>query len=84
MHSASPIGAASFDMGRMLGEGIVLADERTPAGVRVGLERVKRLPASSGKAGTTMGFGDWDHAALKGEYLVLRAWRGGRTVEVDA
>ena len=26
-----------------------------------------------------MGFGQWDHGALKGEYLVLRAWRGGRT-----
>jgi ABC-type branched-subunit amino acid transport system substrate-binding protein len=83
MHSASPIGAASYDMGRLLGEGLVLADERSPAAVRVGLERVKRLPASSGKPGTTMGFGDWDHAALKGEYLVLRTWRGGRTVELD-
>jgi hypothetical protein len=83
MHAASPIGAAAFDMGRLLGEGLVLADERSPAGVRVGLERVKRLPAASGKAGTRMGFGDWDHAALKGEFLVLRAWRGGRTVEVD-
>jgi ABC-type branched-subunit amino acid transport system substrate-binding protein len=83
MHAASPIGAASYDMGRLLGEGLVLADDRTPPAVRVGLERVKRLPATSGKAGTTMGFGDWDHAALSGEYLVLRAWRGGRTVEVE-
>ena len=61
----------------------MLADERSPAGVRVGLERVKRLPAASGKPGTRIGFGDWDHAALKGEFLVLRAWRGGRTVELD-
>ena len=51
--------------------------------MREGLERVKRLPAATGKVGTTMGFGQWDHAALKGEYLVLRAWRGGRSVEVD-
>lgn len=83
MHAASPIGAAAYDIGRMLGEGIVLADALTPDGVRVGLERVKRLPAASGKAGTTMGFGDWDHAALKGDSLVLRAWRGGRSVEVE-
>jgi branched-chain amino acid transport system substrate-binding protein len=83
MHSASPIGVASFDIGRLLGEGLVLADDRSPAGVREGLERVKRLPAATGKAGTTMGFGEWDHAALKGDYLVLRSWRGGRTVEVD-
>jgi len=31
-----------------------------------------------------MGFGYYDHAALKGEYLVLREWRDGRTVQVDA
>ena len=30
-----------------------------------------------------MGFGVWDHAALKGEYLVLREWRDGKTVQVD-
>lgn len=82
MHAASPIGVAACDIGRMLGEGLVLADERTPAAVREGLERVKRLPAATGKAGTTMGFGQWDHGALKGDYLVLRSWRGGRTVEV--
>jgi ABC-type branched-subunit amino acid transport system substrate-binding protein len=81
-HAASPIGVAAFDIGRVLGEGVVLADELTAPAVRVGLERVKRLPAATGKAGTTMGFGDWDHAALKGEALVLRSWRGGRTVEV--
>ena len=81
-HAASPIGVAAFDIGRLVGEGLALADARTPAGVREGLERVKRLPAASGKPGTTMGFGQWDHGALKGEALVLRAWRGGRTVEV--
>ena len=42
-------------------------------GVVEGLERVKRLPASSGHDGTTMGFGTWDHGALKGPYLVLRS-----------
>jgi ABC-type branched-subunit amino acid transport system substrate-binding protein len=82
-HAASPIGVAAYDIGRLLGEGLVLADEPTAPATRVGLERVKRLPAASGKPGTTMGFGDWDHAALKGDALVLRAWRGGRTVEVD-
>ena len=81
-HVASPIGVASYDIGRLLGEGLVLADDRSPAAVREGLERVKRLDAATGKAGTTMGFGQWDHGALKGDYLVLRAWRGGRTVEV--
>lgn len=83
MHSASPIGVAAFDIGRLVGEGAVLADDTSPAAVREGLERVKRLPAATGKPGTTMGFGDWDHAALKGDALVLRVWRGGRTVELD-
>lgn len=71
-HAASPIGCAAFDIGRLLGESLV----------RGGLERVKRLPASSGKDGTLMGFGPWDHGALKGEFLVLRSWRGGRTIEI--
>jgi hypothetical protein len=29
-----------------------------------------------------MGFGVMDHAALKGNYLVLRAWRHGHSVQV--
>ena len=48
------------------------------------LERVKQLPATSGYEGTTMGFGVYDHAALKGQYLVLREWRDGETVQVTA
>ena len=82
-HAAGPIGVAAFDMGRLMGLGLALADQVTPADVREGLERVKRLPAAAGKQGTTMGFGQWDHAALKGEALVLRAWRDGHNVEVD-
>jgi ABC-type branched-subunit amino acid transport system substrate-binding protein len=81
-HAASPIGVAAYDIGRLLGEAIALADDRTTGAVRDGLERVKRLPAASGRAGTTMGFGQWDHAALKGDALVLRSWRSGRTEEL--
>jgi ABC-type branched-subunit amino acid transport system substrate-binding protein len=80
--AAGPIGVAAYDMGRLLGEGIARSVHLTRRGIRDGLERVKQLPATSGSAGTTMGFGNWDHAALKGPYLVLRAWRGGRTVQV--
>ena len=29
-----------------------------------------------------MGFGTWDHAALKGHFLVLREWKDGRSVQV--
>jgi ABC-type branched-subunit amino acid transport system substrate-binding protein len=80
--AGSPIGVAAYDIGRLLGEALVRAPNLSRVGVRTGLERVKRLPAAGGVDGTLMGFGDWDHAALKGEFLVLRAWQDGRTVEV--
>jgi len=43
---------------------------------------VKWLEATSGEAGTLMGFGNQDHGALKGHFLVLREWKDGRTVQV--
>jgi ABC-type branched-subunit amino acid transport system substrate-binding protein len=79
--AAGPIGVAAYDMGRLLGEGISRAGHLTRDGIREGLEKVKRLPAASGHAGTLMGFGPWDHAALKGPFLVLREWRNGRSVQ---
>jgi ABC-type branched-subunit amino acid transport system substrate-binding protein len=78
--AAGPVGVAGYDIGRLLGEAVARAGHLTRAGIRDALERVKRLPASSGQPGTTMGFGAWDHGALKGDYLVLRVWRDGRTV----
>jgi hypothetical protein len=67
----------------MLGEGIAQSEHLTRAGVADGLRRVKQLPATSGYEGTLIGFGVWDHAALKGHYLVLREWRDGRSVQVQ-
>lgn len=81
--ASGPIGCAAYDMGRLVGEGIARCHHLTRAGLKDGLERVKQLPATSGAEGTTMGFGHYDHAALKGRYLVLREWRDGRTVEVE-
>jgi hypothetical protein len=81
--AAGPLGVAAYDIGRLLALGLARAgDNRTRSGLRDGLEQVKRVPAASGYPGTTMGFGTWDHGALKGGYLVLRAWRGGRTVQL--
>jgi branched-chain amino acid transport system substrate-binding protein len=80
--AAGPIGVAAYDIGRLLGEALVQARHLTRRGIKDGLERVKRLPAASGLEGTTMGFGPWDRGALKGEFLVRRVWRQGRTVEV--
>jgi hypothetical protein len=79
--TAGPGEAGAFDRGRVLGEGLSRAPEFTREGVRAGLERVKAVPAASGRAGTLMGFGHWDRGALKGPYLVLREWRAGRSVE---
>jgi branched-chain amino acid transport system substrate-binding protein len=80
--AAGPIGCAAYDMGRLTGEALARAHHLTRDGLRESLERVKQLPATSGVEGTTMGFGVYDHAALKGQFLVLREWRDGRTVQV--
>ncbi len=82
--AGGPIGCAAYDMGRLVGEAIARCDHLTRAGVAEGLRRVKLLPATSGHAGTIMGFGVYEHAALKGPYLVLREWRDGRSVQVTA
>ena len=74
---------AAYDMGRLVAEGIGATPEPTRATVQAGLERVKLVPAALGAAGTTMGFGRWERAALKGRYLVLRAWRGGASIEIE-
>ncbi len=80
--AAGPVGVAAYDIGRLLGQALARAAHLTPGGVRDALELVKRLPASSGLPGTVMGFGPFDHAALKGPYLVLRRWEGGRSVQL--
>jgi branched-chain amino acid transport system substrate-binding protein len=80
--AAAPTGCAGFDMGRLVGEALARCEHLTRAGVADGLRRIKRLPATTGRAGTYMGFGNHDHAALKGEYLVLREWKDGETVQI--
>jgi ABC-type branched-subunit amino acid transport system substrate-binding protein len=77
-----PIGCAAYDMGRLLGEAVAQAEHLTRAGIADGLRRVKQLPATSGYEGTLIGFGTYEHAALKGHYLVLREWKDGRSVQV--
>jgi branched-chain amino acid transport system substrate-binding protein len=74
--------AAGDDMGRLLVEGLAGAENLTRAGVKEAFERIKCLPASLGEPGTTMGFGHWDRAALKGGFILLRQWVGGRSVAV--
>ena len=80
--AAAPVPCALVDIGRLAAEAVARADHLTRAGIRDALERIKRLPATCGRDGTTMGFGVYDHGALTGEFLVLREWRDGRTIEV--
>ncbi len=81
--ASGPTTCAGYDIGRLIGHGLANAEHLTRAGFADGLRSVKRLPATTGRAGTTMGFGTYDHAALAGDYLVLREWRDGRTVEIE-
>jgi ABC-type branched-subunit amino acid transport system substrate-binding protein len=74
---------AAYDMGRLVAEGIGTVAEPTRTTVHDRLERVTRVPAALGPEGTTMGFGPGKRAALDGDFLVLRAWRGGESIEVD-
>jgi hypothetical protein len=77
-----PGAAAAYDLGRLMAEGVGRAVHLTRDGLRDGLERIKLLPATIGREGTTMGFGRWERSALKGEFLVLRQWRDGRSLEL--
>ncbi|HEY8217388.1 MAG TPA: ABC transporter substrate-binding protein [Acidimicrobiia bacterium] len=81
--AVAPVPCALVDIGRLAAEALARADHLTRDGIRDALERIKRLPAACGYEGTTMGFGVYDHAALDGEFLVLREWRDGRTVQVS-
>jgi ABC-type branched-subunit amino acid transport system substrate-binding protein len=74
--------AVGHDLGQLVAEGLARAPELTRDGVREGLELVKLVPAAEGRGGTTLGFGHHDRGALHGEYLVLRQWRDGASVEV--
>jgi hypothetical protein len=74
--------AVGHDLGQLVAEGLARAPELTRVGVRDGLELVKLVPAAEGRAGTTLSFGRCDRGALHGEYLVLRQWREGSSVEV--
>jgi len=81
--AAGPVGVAGYDIGRLIAEGLARCAHLTRDGLREALERVKLVPAASGLEGTTMGFGHYDHGALKGRYLVLRCWEDGHSVEVE-
>jgi len=78
--SLMPLNVASrYDLARLVAEAVAGAELLNRTGLKESLERLKCLPCALGTPGTTMGFGHWDRAALKGGYLVPRQWRGGRS-----
>jgi branched-chain amino acid transport system substrate-binding protein len=74
--------AKGHDLGRLVAEGLARAPAFTRDGLRLGLEKVKWLPAAEGEDGTLLGFGIQDRGALHGRYLVVRQWIQGRSVEM--
>ena len=72
--------AAAHDLAVTAVAGLRHAPALTPAGVRIGLERVRGLPAAAGAAGTTIGFAPWDRDGYKGPLIVYRQIREGRAV----
>jgi ABC-type branched-subunit amino acid transport system substrate-binding protein len=77
----NPIGICSYDMGALMGNAFAVARDLNPVSILAAMHRVKQLPALCGNAGTVMTVGPWDRAVLKGDYLVLRSWRDGVSVE---
>jgi branched-chain amino acid transport system substrate-binding protein len=80
---AQPVASpAIFDMARLFAGGLVHARTKDRAGLKLGLERIKRMPATIGEPGTVAGFGRWKRSALEGNYLVMRQWHDGASIPV--
>jgi branched-chain amino acid transport system substrate-binding protein len=72
--------AQGYDMGNALAHGIARAKPLSRDGVRVGLESVRRVPATAGGANNVISFGPYDHRGYKGDYITLRRVRNGDNV----
>lgn len=73
------------DAFRILFEGLALAPIMTRRGVYEGLEKVRMLPSGMGGPGTYLGYGTYDHRALKGKDAIVlrRILPGGGWERVD-
>ncbi|MGE0384988.1 MAG: ABC transporter substrate-binding protein [Gammaproteobacteria bacterium] len=72
--------AQGYDMGHVVAHGLAKAKPLSRDGLRRGLERVRRVPATVGHPGNVMSFGVYDHRAYKGEYIVMREIKDGKSV----
>lgn len=75
------VGTIGYDAGRALALAISRMPLATPAGVREGLETVRRMSSATGAPGTVISFGPEDHRGFKGaDYLLVRRSQDGRSV----
>ena len=72
--------AQGYDMGSALAHGISRAKPMSRDGVRIGLENVRRVPATAGGADNVISLGPYDHRGYKGDYITLRRVRNGDNV----
>ena len=74
-----------YDAFRILFEGLSLAPIMTRRGVYEGLEKVRMFPSAMGGPGTYLGYGTYDHRALKGKDAIVlrRILPGGGWERVD-
>ncbi len=76
--------AQGYDMGNVVAHGLALAKPLSRDGLRQGLERVRRVPATAGGPGTMISFGPYDHRGYKGDYIVMRQILHGHNVLAPA
>jgi ABC-type branched-subunit amino acid transport system substrate-binding protein len=72
--------AQGYDMGNVVAHGLARAKPHSRDGLRVGLERIRRLDAAAGGPGNHISFGPYDHRGYKGDFIVMRQIRNGRNV----
>lgn len=70
----------SYDSGRVFAEAMRRAPILTGPGIREGLERIRLLPSTTGGPRTHIGGAPFDHKLFKGDWLLYRQVKGGRTV----
>ena len=75
--SRNVVVALAYDTARAAIHGIANATVAIPAEVRLGLERIKWMPATNGGPGTYITFAAHDHRGYKGDFLTIRELRGG-------
>lgn len=78
-----PGGALFYDMAALMLDAVYRARDLSRLGVRDAMAATRQRSAASVAAGTMLSFGNWDRAALKGRYLVMRQWRNGRSELVE-